>query len=59
MNIMIRNVKRLYTQMRLTELAINNSNNKDNKNRNDCNSDYPIGSHPAAFMSIYTAFIRG
>lgn len=43
--------------MRLTELAIDNSDNKKNKNRNDCDSDYPIGSHPVTLKSVCVAFM--
>lgn len=28
------------------ELAVNDSENQKNQNRNDSNSDHPIGSHP-------------
>jgi hypothetical protein len=32
------------------ELAVNDSENQKNQNRNDSNSDHPIGSHPKQHM---------
>lgn len=57
-NGMIWNINACIPKTRLTELAIDNSNDKKNKNRNDRNSDYPIGSHPATFMSICVTFMK-
>jgi hypothetical protein len=36
----------------LMELAINDGNNKKNKDRNDSNGNYPIRSHPVKVSQI-------